>query len=246
NTIADSGISAIGYGPMLLQGGTLSYTGASAATTARPFPVPAGAAPAINLPAGSLTLNTSVTSSGGFILTKTGNGTLTFGGTSDNAFCGLNLVGGTVILNKTVSGHSLGNPVTVGSGTLLQLSGSGYGQEIFSGAPVTINSGGLFDLNGQSTPLSVLTLPGNGINNGVLTNSSASTGTLTATTVVLGGNTNINAGTSAQINNGAGAGQGTIAMAANSTLGVNISNGTLSNPVNGPSSAIINFIETSN
>lgn len=286
NAIADSGTSSIGYGPVRLAGGTLSYTGPSAATTTRAFPVSAGSSSGIDLPAGNLTLNTAVTASGAFSIKKTGNGTLTLGGTTDNAFFGLNLVGGTVILNKTVAGHAIGNPVTVGSGTLLQLSGAGYGQEIYSGAPVAINSGGLFDLNGQTTPMSVLTLPGNGPNNVVLTNSAAAAGGVTASTINLLGNTTmnstgpislsgtiqgsygmtqagsgmltlasastfnggltINAGTTAQINNGTGAGQGTVALGANGNFNVNISNGTLGNPVTGPSSAIVNIMETSN
>ena len=178
NAISDSGTSGISTAPVTLANGTLTYTGSGAATTARHFQEIAGTTNGINLPAGNLTLNSQVNGSGGFVFNKSGTGTLTLGGGNiDNAFLGMNILVGEVICNKTgtPSGHALGGPVNVSSGAEIQLSGGGYGTEIYSGstAPVAIFPDGLFDLAGQSNTLFSLALAGTGISgSGALINSS--------------------------------------------------------------------------
>src|ERR1035438_6662752 len=121
NSISDGGTSAIGpsaTAKLTLAGATFQYTGAGAATTARPTWLTA--ASTLNLPNGNLTLNGAFKSSNGANkLTKTSGGTLTLGGTVDNSSLALAVNGGTVILNKTSTStvHGIGGATSVGSGS---------------------------------------------------------------------------------------------------------------------------------
>src|SRR6202020_234246 len=92
NALSDSGTSGISTGPVTFGGGTLTYTGSSPATTARHFQGIGGTTNGINVPAGlSLTLNSQINSGAGWVINKTGTGTLTLGGGNiDNAFLGMN------------------------------------------------------------------------------------------------------------------------------------------------------------
>ncbi|HVM50452.1 MAG TPA: autotransporter-associated beta strand repeat-containing protein [Candidatus Acidoferrum sp.] len=201
NTIADSGTSALGYGTALnLNGGTLSYSGAAAATTTRAVTL-SGTASVIDLPGGSLEFNSQV-KSGTF--TKTSSGTLTLSGSTDNSSLGVTVNAGKVVLNKASSStvHGVGVATTVNSGGTLQLSGSG-GYEIFSGVTVTVASGGVLDANGQSDSFTKLNLAGTGISSGgALINSSASTtSTLTLSSgLVLTANSSVGGSGSITVN----------------------------------------------
>ena len=110
--------------------------------------------------AGSLRLNNAVANTTAVTLTKTGGGRLTLGGTADNAYLGMAINGGTVVLIKTSSAsvHGLGAASSVASGATLQLSGTGN-YDLYSGCILTVNSGGLFDLGGQSAETLPLTPP---------------------------------------------------------------------------------------
>lgn len=176
-SIGDSGNSSLGTGPVTLSGATLLYTGAND-TTSRQFNGIAGTTSTIDVPNGvSLELSGRVTSGAAWTINKNDTGTLIFSGAGDNSFLGMNVNAGTVILNKT-GGHAIGNPLTVAAGATVQLSGNGYGSEIFSNTstPVTINSGGVLDLNGQNNGMTLLNLSGTGIGGGgALINSATGT-----------------------------------------------------------------------
>lgn len=193
NTIADSGTSEISTAPFTFAGGTLAYTGSGSPTTTRHMPGAPGTTNGVVVPAGvNLFLNSQINGTAGWVINKTGPGTLTLGGTADNAYLGMNILTGEVICDKTVAGHALGGPVNVSSGALIQLSGSGYGQEIYSGstAPVSIYNGGQLDLNGQNNTLYNLALTGSGIGGvGAVINSATNTVSVLTTPVSLQGNT---------------------------------------------------------
>jgi autotransporter-associated beta strand protein len=85
------------------------------------------------------------------VLTKSGTGTLTLSGSTDNGGLGMAVNGGTVILAKTTSSspnvHAVGAPgLTINGGTA-QLAGTGDDQ-IYTTATVTDN--GTLDMNGRN------------------------------------------------------------------------------------------------
>jgi autotransporter-associated beta strand protein len=189
NGIDDFGFSpsALGYAPtsatlLVLGGGTLQYTGASAASTARTVT----GTGTIDLPAGNLELQ--LAKSG--IITKTSGGTLTLSGTLDNASLGVTVNAGMVVLNKTSAStvHALGATTTVNTGGTLKLSGTG-GDQISSGVAVKVNTGGIFDANGLSEAMTSLTLNGNGSGSGALINNVPATTSTISCTFPLGSDT---------------------------------------------------------
>jgi len=196
NSIADSGTSALGLGPNLaLAGGTFRYSGAAAATTSRACWLTA--ASTLDLPAGPLTLNGAfLSSNSGNALTKTGAGTLTLGGTADNASLAVAVTAGTVVFNKTSDSghHAVGSAyVRAANGGTIQLSGSG-GAQFWSGSCLTVTNGGVFDMNGLSESFLAVTNAGTGISKGgALINSAASTtSTLTLSGgMILSGNSSV-------------------------------------------------------
>ena len=110
-------------------------------------------------------------------LTKTGLGTLTIGGSADNASLTMLVNAGTVYFAKasTTSVHSIGSAstgLTIASGASVILSGTGNDQ-IYSQAGVVINSGGTLDLGGTNEGFSNLS------GTGTVTNSLVGTSTLT-------------------------------------------------------------------
>src|ERR1035438_7040339 len=113
NGIDDFGFnpSALGYAPtsatvLRFGGGTLQYTGSSAAVTARTVT----GTGTIDMPNGPVELDL-VTGN----ITKTGGATLTLGGTADNAGAGITINNGKVILSKASTGtaHALGGTTSV-------------------------------------------------------------------------------------------------------------------------------------
>ena len=170
NSIADSGTSALSTsGGLTLSGGKLQYTGTGAATTTRTVTL-SGSSSTIDLPNGDLAISGQV-KSGTF--TKTSAGTLTLSGSSDDVALGINVNGGTVILNKASAAtvHGIGANSAVNNGGTLQLSGSG-GLELSNNVALTVNSGGIFDVNSQNATFTSLALSGNGSGSGALINSS--------------------------------------------------------------------------
>lgn len=135
-----------------------------------------------------LTINTNIVDTGttAFTMTKTGSGTLVLGGTTANTSMQLNLLGGTVVLNKASSssvyaiGGNGGESIT---GGLLQFSGTGTNQLPTSGTgnntcALWVTNGGELDLNGQTEYMYQLNIGGTGINGTCLTNSSGSPATI--------------------------------------------------------------------
>ena len=117
------------------------------------------------------------TSAANSYLIQSGTGTITFGGTADNAGGRVQVNSGTVVLGKTSTSaiHAIGGGTDLGlivSGGTVRLGGSG-GDQIVDGTGVRISSGTL-DLNGQSEAFDVLTGTG-----GTVTNGNAPTSTLT-------------------------------------------------------------------
>ena len=200
NTIADATPSAIGIsGTLILGSGQISYTGAAAATTARTVEEIAGKTGTIDLPAGNLTLSTTLksTASATCTVNKTSAGTLILSGSTDDAYLAMNVNGGTVILNKASSSspsvHGIGISASVGNGGTLQLSGTG-GAEI-NIVPVTVNNGGVLDMNSQNNSLSSLSLAGAGNssdnNGGALINSSTTATSTLTSPITLAANSSI-------------------------------------------------------
>lgn len=115
-----------------------------------------------------ITTNVTQVAAGASPITKAGSGTLDLQGTTDNAFLGLNISNGVVLLNKTSSGSvsALGADSTIAGGTL-KLSGSG-GNQIANTRSLQINSGS-FDINGLAE-----TIAGLGGSGGSVINSGAS------------------------------------------------------------------------
>ena len=169
----------------LVSGGTLAYTGAGPAITARGVTASGPVTCYLNVPAGNLEVDGQVRNGGGNsaqMYTKTGSGTVILGGAVDNPSLTMAINQGTVLITKASASnvHGLGGGTSiVGSGATLQLSGSGN-SDLYSGCILTVNSGGLFDLGGQSDIMSTLTISGTGLGSGALINSvSATTSTLT-------------------------------------------------------------------
>ena len=99
-------------------------------------------------------------------LTKIGSGALTIAGSNDNNSLGVTVSAGTLVLGKSSGGgvHAVGGPgMTVNSGALVQLGGSG-GQQFYNWAAVTVASGGAFDTAGLSDVPYVINLAGTGSN----------------------------------------------------------------------------------
>ena len=170
NTIADSGTSALSTsGTLYLNGGTLQYTGASAATTSRAVKGIATTTSTLDLVSGNLTLNNGITAAnnGNFTVTKNGAATLTLAGSIDDAYLGMNVNAGTVLLAKSSSAsvHGLGSASTIAGPGVLKLGGTG-GDQIYSGVTITMNTNGTLDMGGTSEGFSMLT----GLQ-GVVTNS---------------------------------------------------------------------------
>lgn len=153
-------------------------------------------------------------------IVKNGAGGLDLLGTADNAYLGLNVSNGIVLLGKTSSAsvHAIGNGLTLNGGSAM-LSGSG-GDQIVNGSLVTINSGG-FELNGQNETIGGLAGAGGTISDAI--------GTSTLT-VNVGGSTVVTNGSTITGGNLVFAGTGTqtfIGTDSRATQTTTVSSGTL-------------------
>ncbi len=185
------GNSSIGTSSLILNSGTLAYTGTSD-TTVRSVTAAAGNSGTINVPAGATLTLTGVANgtTPGSIVTKTGTGTLIIGqpGTASSSYFGMNINAGVVQLDKT--SQSIGFTTTVNSGGTLQLVQTGT---IYSGStsPITVNSGGIFDLDGAGNTLYSLSLSGAGTGGGALSNSAVGSSSTLTCPITLAANTTI-------------------------------------------------------
>jgi fibronectin-binding autotransporter adhesin len=102
---------------------------------------------------------------GNSALTKSGSGTLAFGGSVANTYTNVTLVNaGTLVLSNPVVNTAISGPLVIGDG----LGGAnadvvrlGLTRQIANDQPVTINSSGLLDLDGYSESFGALTGTGN-------------------------------------------------------------------------------------
>ena len=122
----------------------------------------------------SLTLSGAVIGSSGAgfqILDKTGAGTLTLSGGSDNTSLATTVDAGKLVLAKAVTGGDTGINATalvIVNGGTLQLAGD-ENRQILDTASVTLN-GGTFDQNGKNETIGTLALKGGAISgSGILT-----------------------------------------------------------------------------
>ncbi len=229
-TIADSGNSNLANsGALIIAGGTLDVTGAGNVTGRTVDFVGSGT---IQIDGGnSLTLNGQVFTPFGPMtnIVMPSGGTLTFGGTADNASLELNVVSGTVVLAKTSSPfiHGAAETTGVSAGATVRLAGTG-GDQIYDGTGFgVVQMNGTLDFNGRSEGFDLLSGTGTVLNNG------SGTSTMTVGT---GGSDSTFAGTIADNNNGGGGtialvkiGFGTLRLSGNNTFtgGTTVGGGTL-------------------
>ena len=113
-------------------------------------------------------LTNTLSSSNGELVTKTGSGTLTLTGYSDNYSLNLNVQQGTVVMAKaTPDAVRSANVATVSAGATLQMGGGGSTQ-LYTGV---YNMNGTLDLNGMNEGLIWLNGTGTVTNNAVSTTS---------------------------------------------------------------------------
>ena len=178
---ANNALGAVGSGTVVSNGAALGFQGGVNYSTAEPVTISGGggggggalyAVSGSNTFAGPVTLaadsTVGVTNSlglalngsisGGFNLTKTGQGTLSFGGGSANSYGGTTYVTqGTLALAKS-SGTAVPNNLVIGDGVnaatvLLDISG-----QLCSTCDVTVNTSSQLNLNGFNSTIGSLTL----------------------------------------------------------------------------------------
>ena len=179
--IADSGTSNFGTsGTLTLAGGTLEYTAATAATTARLVDISnANTTSTINVSdaAGQLTLtgfvrNTDPTHPN-VVLNKTGSGTLEIGGAGNNTSTSLVATAGTTVLNATE--RAVYEIRALDAGATVRLA---QADQVFNGDAISTTgnirmTGGTLDLDGNDQQ--IFRLIGSD-------NATAGTGTITSST----------------------------------------------------------------
>ena len=156
--VAYSGIQS-GSG-IRLGGGTLKALGAQ--SWSNPFYGINGATSTIDVQGFAVTASQIVSNTAGatFTINKTGFATLTLSGTADNSGLTLNAQNGTTILAKTSSASiHAANSVTVQSGAIAQLGGTG-GDQINNSGTLTILGSGALNLNGLNETVNALTIAG--------------------------------------------------------------------------------------
>ena len=139
-------------GVTTLSGGTLQIGNGGTAGSLGSGPVnvtAAGTTLAFNR-SDSITVNNSITNAGANPNVAINSGGVTLGGSADNAGAAATVTNATLILAKTSSAtaHAIGTGLTINTGGLAQLGGSG-GDQIYNSATITLN-GGTYDMAGQS------------------------------------------------------------------------------------------------
>jgi autotransporter-associated beta strand protein len=153
--------------------------------------------------AGNGTISNQISGAG--LFDKTGTGTLTFTGSSGiTNTLGLQIDGGTVILDQASGANTWNGPIVVGNNTsavgssILQLAQS---DQIADSLAVTVNNSGIFDLNGNNETIAGLTMTGGTVKSGAGTLSLSSSGGGVTTNAsgniaVISGNLQLQAATS--------------------------------------------------
>jgi len=173
------GASSNAASNLVLNGGTLSYTGTSV-TIDRGFTYSSvnGGTIAVTNAATNLNLTGLAAQStvGASSLTKTGAGTVTLSGTGDTSSFGLIVNAGEVDLNDSGPAGSgrviTRNGVIINGGGIVKITGAN-GDQIQNSQVVTVNNG-TFNMNGKSETAGNLTI-GDGTDNGIISGGSGST-----------------------------------------------------------------------
>jgi autotransporter-associated beta strand protein len=213
---ANNALGATGSGTVVSNGAALGFQGGVNYSTAEPVTISGGggggggalyAVSGNNTFAGPVTLAAHSTVGvasglglglngaigGGFNLTKTGQGTLSFGGGAANTYGGTTYVSqGTLALAKS-AGTAVPNDLVIGDGVnaaTVRLDGSG---QLCSACDVTVKTSSQLNLNGFNSTIGSLTLTNGAVASGLgtLTLSGAVTSTGNQTTTVSG---NLNLG----------------------------------------------------
>src|SRR5262249_26781146 len=136
---------------LVLGGGTLQYTGATASTD-RAFTLTAATTSTFDVTTNNLTISGAAAATTGS-LAKIGAGTLTFSGTTANAYTGTTtVIAGELDLNKTAGINAIGGALVIGDddGTadhdIVKLLATNQ----MPSASVTVTSSGKLDLNNFS------------------------------------------------------------------------------------------------
>ena len=181
SAIADAGTSNLGTsGTLALAGGTLEYTAAGNATTARLVDISAAnttSAISVSDAAATLTLTNNVRNSDpthpNVVLTKTGSGTLEIAGAGGNTGTSLVAAAGTTLLNATA--RAVYEIRALDTGATVRLA---QPNQVFNGDAISTTgnirmTGGTLDLDGNAQEISRLIGS---------TNATAGTGTITSST----------------------------------------------------------------
>ena len=181
SAIADAGTSNLGTsGTLALAGGTLEYTAAGNATTARLVDISAAnttSAISVSDAAATLTLTNNVRNSDpthpNVVLTKTGSGTLEIAGAGGNTGTSLVAAAGTTLLNATE--RAVYEIRALDTGATVRLA---QANQVFNGDAISTTgnirmTGGTLDLDGNAQE--IFRLIGSG-------NATAGTGTITSST----------------------------------------------------------------
>jgi autotransporter-associated beta strand protein len=234
-SISNIGASSNSASNLILNGGTLSYTGTSV-TIDRGFTYSSvnGGTIAVTNAATNLTITGLAAQStvGASSLTKTGAGTLTLSGTGDTSSFGLIVDAGEVDLNDsgpTGAGRVITrNGVIINGGGIVKITGTN-GDQIQNSQVVTVNNG-TFNMNGKSETAGNLTI-GDGADNGIIiggsgstyTNGNGGTGTFNAES----GSVDVNLAGAGAVLNKTTSGTVTLSQANSYTGATNVTGGTL-------------------
>lgn len=165
-TLANGGVSSnIGASPLasgnlVINGGTLKYTGGSVTIDRGLNSGAGGGSIEVTNGATNLELDGGVSGNNASFLDKTGAGTLTLGGTGSGATLSMIADGGTIVLAKVGLRAIRGNGgVIINNGATVQLGTAGTGGDqildSLGAGGVTVNSG-TFDLNSKSETINGL------------------------------------------------------------------------------------------
>jgi autotransporter-associated beta strand protein len=226
--LATGGVGGLGTGAFTFDGGTLQYSGPTAASTKPLAVTTSGGTIEVTNAATTLTLNGAITGGGG--LAKTGPGTLILGN-AGNSFTSLSFTAGTIQAASDAALGAVGGPVTIGPFGTLTYTGTTITSRTFTsnngtlavaaGQVLAVNGGaigggylrgpGTFALTG-GTSLSGVTVQNSAVLN--------QTGAASFVNVSNAGGLTIAAGQSSSMNGFANQGSGSITLGATASLGV--------------------------
>jgi autotransporter-associated beta strand protein len=204
---ADGALGVVGSGTVVSNGAALGFQGSVTYSAAEPVTISGGgggggalyAVSGNNAFAGPVTLAANSTVgvdaslslalngaiSGGFSLTKTGQGTLTFGGSAANTYGGTTYVNQGMLALVKSAGTAVPNDLVIGDGVNAATVRFGAQGQLCSACDVTVATASQLDLNHHSSTVGSLTLSNGTVASGSgtlsLSGPVSSTGNQTAT-----------------------------------------------------------------